>query len=1002
MTPIFLISPPRAKATLLMRTLDATPEITMAGESDDFVSRLHRLFNHRPKFRAQWASEDWPRHRLEGNDSAWRQSIRGMLEGWIGPRPGSEFMGLRLSYLGREDWATALREWSWLLEMWPEAKIVFLTRDQGEVELSMLATPHLRWVPEYGKCLTCAGGRVKRVMESMTDFHILNPTRTAILDASQFEDFDATAGVLNALGIPLDRDAWERELAIHSGTRKQLGLPPPAPPGDPAFDPFHPLATAEDFDAHQAAMMARETPKFLEIDPFAEDFPVEKLLEISPPRAVATEWETIPKEPKTLKLPDGYKPRRPRRFKVRPANHPRAIVYPWLAKGAVWEELRYSIRSVEKHFADKDCPIYVLGDAPPKWLVPGGRVKWMEMRGYRRSQRDGLFEARAVGLQLAEEVLWMNDDFYLLKDCGWDDFRVALTCGDLVNQVPRLQAGRIGDFSKGKILAAFDLIANGCPRVMNYAVHAPFLFERTKAVEILKRFHINHRGGLETLYHNWHATPNEPQGELLANALPVKQGARTLNHRNSGPGLETAWHMQRMFPDAGPYENPLEMPEIRESIPLATVEIDDGLAAGRLEVYTLRYGSPDWLKLCAPAMDEWCERHGYRMNVFGHPGHGLPDEKFATVAMIRHFLETGSDFMLFVDADVIPAPNAPRWPELPGFAAGGDFVLTTLRKWDRWKASKRIETPGWKYRNSGVWSCDRDAARRFLDETEQGPWLLGMLEQHQFNVWWHRATEKGMTMSELPPVWNCLASYNVHPAWFYHLAGQEKAGMVERLKILGLLPRGERRFLVYCPTGGAPTPELFGEDRTFDVALNYYEEAGELPAEYSFSIPGQKLWTAAEAMREIDMSRYDAIAILDDDLTVSAEQINRLFEFGIEHGLSMWQPALTPESFHSHGHTIQREGKTHRRAPFVEMMAPFFSREALVKCLPSFQRNESGWGLDSIVWPRLLDQKGIAIVDSIPVGHMRPIQSHKIKLANGKTPHQELAEIQAVSEVDTA
>ena len=36
----------------------------------------------------------------------------------------------------------------------------------------------------------------------------------------------------------------------------------------------------------------------------------------------------------------------------------------------------------------------------------------------------------------------------------------------------------------------------------------------------------------------------------------------------------------------------------------------------KLEVHTLRYGSPDWLLECAPTLDDWTTRHGYPLRIW--------------------------------------------------------------------------------------------------------------------------------------------------------------------------------------------------------------------------------------------------------------------------------------------------------------------------------------------------------------------------------------------------
>ena len=67
---------------------------------------------------------------------------------------------------------------------------------------------------------------------------------------------------------------------------------------------------------------------------------------------------------------------------------------------------------------------------------------------------------------------------------------------------------------------------------------------------------------------------------------------------------------------------------------------------------------------------------------------------------------------------------------------------------------------------------------------------------------------------------------------------------------------------------------------------------------------------------------------------------------------------------------------------------PFFSREALEICWPTFGENYSALGLDSI-WPRLLGDGPLAVVDAVVARHTRPILSGQRVMPSGLTPQQE-------------
>ncbi len=531
MTPFFLITTPRSRGTLLMRMLDASPGIRCSGENTPMLESLRNLDRLPGREAKRHAGEPWPMRRQHTEAASWSSSLASTLRAWVNPPAGSTHYGTRSSFLGREGWRDAVDWWSWILETWPEARIVFLGRDQGEVELSMLSSSHL-WRPHYGTCPGVCGGKVKHHLLSMADFHELNPERTTVLDAADLSDFDKTAGALAHVGISLDRQAWEAELAVVSGTRKQSSPPRKEKPTAPTLAAvlFDPKTTYE--QALALTSLPVDPVEAWKLDPFGDA--------------------------KQKAMVAAYVPKAPRKFLEQPALHERAIVYPWLSTAAAWGELelQHSLRSIEQHFADKECPIYILGDAAPKFLDPTGRVKFLRM-DYTRSRRRGLHQAFTTGLQIAERVLWMNDDIYLLKRTGWEDFAVALTEGVLDRKAASLIKS---DNSWKQWLGetVLDLKQRGVETVHRFATHTPFLFEREKSLEILRGFHLPYKGGFVTRYHAWHRTPHKPCGKLKTKTLPASGHARFLNHNNYTLTDELKQAIAARFPGPAPWERQAE------------------------------------------------------------------------------------------------------------------------------------------------------------------------------------------------------------------------------------------------------------------------------------------------------------------------------------------------------------------------------------------------------------------------------------------------------------
>lgn len=211
-----------------------------------------------------------------------------------------------------------------------------------------------------------------------------------------------------------------------------------------------------------------------------------------------------------------------------------------------------------------------------------------------------------------------------------------------------------------------------------------------------------------------------------------------------------------------------------------------------IEVHTLRFGNPDWLAECAPTLDAWCQRHGLPLHVTSSWDPSYPDPKFCEIDMLRAFLAGDSEWMLYLDADIIVHPLAPR-PHFaqPGFQIRSDrynFIPAQRARWVKWCAGHfgREPADSWVYRNAGVWACDRAAAAALLAVIE-APYHSGIMEQHHFNWWLHLASERGMPVIDLPTEWNRIPE-EIAPAWFFHIYSKKKWKNLLTFREAGLLP----------------------------------------------------------------------------------------------------------------------------------------------------------------------------------------------------------------------
>ena len=173
------------------------------------------------------------------------------------------------------------------------------------------------------------------------------------------------------------------------------------------------------------------------------------------------------------------------------------VVIPYLhvlAKQSGGEEIRYAIRSWEKHMKD-DFEIVIVGDKPA-WFT-GGHIPCKPIRGmtFARAFDIALKLELAVNSPLiSEQFIYTYDDIYLIDDCMLKDFEIIRAIGILK---PETKASatwqRLLDATK-KLLPT---------PVYNYETHCPRVFKKEWLARILKAYNLMRNALLvSTLYYN--------------------------------------------------------------------------------------------------------------------------------------------------------------------------------------------------------------------------------------------------------------------------------------------------------------------------------------------------------------------------------------------------------------------------------------------------------------------------------------------------------------------
>jgi hypothetical protein len=182
-------------------------------------------------------------------------------------------------------------------------------------------------------------------------------------------------------------------------------------------------------------------------------------------------------------------------------------------------------------------------------------------------------------------------------------------------------------------------------------------------------------------------------------------------------------------------------------------------------------------------------------------------------------------------------------------------------------------------------------------------------------------------------------------------------------------------------------------NRKYDIALIHYDDS-EIDfsnVEYYSKIKGQKYKIIKKFIENnLDIfGKYNYIWLPDNDIEISVDDINKLFQISSENDLYLSQPSMS--GYISHEIT-SKKGDSIRYTNFVEVLAPLFKNYILLKLYNTFDENESSWGYDYL-WPFLLGypENKIAILDQINMIHTKPVGVNYSRFK--KHPSQEMNEL---------
>ncbi len=166
--------------------------------------------------------------------------------------------------------------------------------------------------------------------------------------------------------------------------------------------------------------------------------------------------------------------------------------------------------------------------------------------------------------------------------------------------------------------------------------------------------------------------------------------------------------------------------------------------------------------------------------------------------------------------------------------------------------------------------------------------------------------------------------------------------------------------------------------RLWDLQLSQYddhpgfEHDGDLPLSKD---KGTK-WDSISRLFEANpglLDRYRYIMLMDDDVRLNLDDMNRFLNIVDAHDLAVAQPALHPDSYFCYPILLRCAGLRLRYSNFVEGMAPALRSDHLRYVLDWMKTYHSGWGIDRL-WAVYMKDPSFraAIVDEVQMLHTRP------------------------------
>ena len=207
---------------------------------------------------------------------------------------------------------------------------------------------------------------------------------------------------------------------------------------------------------------------------------------------------------------------------------PIQFVYPYVNNEDKFEELRYSLRSLEKHFTEP-FNVVIVGDMPgfinPDLItyIPVDRLTQVP----ENITADAIFKMLTIcDSELVEGIfIRIYDDVYLLKDMGIDEIGKVRAMKDM-NHTKRLESdGSSSDTWQNQLWHTYDVVRAKNRYGWNFETHLPEVFVKSVMKFILTGHDaMTYRLLISTLYNNICWDTSDPHPDLINRKTNIRAG----------------------------------------------------------------------------------------------------------------------------------------------------------------------------------------------------------------------------------------------------------------------------------------------------------------------------------------------------------------------------------------------------------------------------------------------------------------------------------------------